>query len=175
LALEKIMSATRASSFPMQRDLAGAEATMALGAELAAAMIRMDSYPALLLDGELGAGKTTLVRGLVEALPGGGRAEVASPSFNYMNNYPTTPETVHIDLYRLRDLEPDDDLLQALHDPDCLVIVEWARYCPDRYLPENRLAVELSMHSQGRRVRIAPRGTAAEDVARQLGRHRAGV
>lgn len=142
---------------------------MALGAELAAAMVRMDAYPALLLDGDLGAGKTTLVRGLVEALPGGGQAEVASPSFNYMNNYPTIPETVHIDLYRLRHLEPDDDLLQALHDPDCLVIVEWATYCPDRYLPENRLDVELSMRPQERRASIVPWGVAAEDVARQLG------
>lgn len=169
------MAATMSSSFSMQRDLAGPEATMALGAELAAVMTSMDVYPALLLDGELGAGKTTLVRGLVEALPGGGQAEVASPSFNYMNNYPTAPETVHIDLYRLRHLEPDDDVLQALHDPDCLVIVEWATYCPARHLPENRLNVELSMRPQGRRASIAPWGVAAEDVARQLEQCRAGV
>jgi tRNA threonylcarbamoyladenosine biosynthesis protein TsaE len=56
----------------------------------------------VLLRGDLGSGKTTFVRGLVAALPGGEEAEVASPSFNLVNVYPTRPEVVHMDLYRLR-------------------------------------------------------------------------
>jgi len=67
----------------------------------------------LLLSGALGAGKTTLVRGLVSALPGAELAEVSSPSFNIVNIYPTTPQVAHFDLYRVVGSAPEE-LLDSL-------------------------------------------------------------
>ncbi|GAB6058380.1 tRNA (adenosine(37)-N6)-threonylcarbamoyltransferase complex ATPase subunit type 1 TsaE [Desulfonatronum parangueonense] len=144
------------------------DATTALGAFLADVLLAEQHFPALLLDGELGAGKTTFVRGLVHALPGGDQAEVASPSFNYLNNYPTSPETLHFDFYRLRDHGPDDDLVNALHDPTSLVIVEWAAYCPERHLPRDHLAMLFTPVAAGRRVDVVSRGRNTERIMGRL-------
>lgn len=149
----------------LQLHLSDETATLTLGADLAHAMTSLALFPAILLYGELGAGKTTLTRGLVEALPGGSLAEVASPSFNYMNSYPTQPETSHFDLYRLRHQGMDDELLDAMHDATTLVIVEWAEFCPERQLPRNSLAVQFTPDSTGRQVSIAATG---EDACRVL-------
>lgn len=145
------------------------DATMSLGACLATVMRELDRYPAILLDGELGAGKTTFVRGLVLALPGGDQAEVASPSFNYMNTYPTNPETLHFDFYRLCDMGPDDELINALHEPAHLVIVEWAAYCHPRHLPADRLTMHFTAAAPGRNLTVRPHGDYAALVVRRLG------
>ncbi len=110
---------------------------------------------AILLQGELGAGKTTLVRGLVAALPGGNDAEVSSPSFNLLNLYPTQPETAHVDLYRLNGQEPDDTVAEVLEDDGRLVIVEWAQFLPERLLPPAHLFIRwVDAPQGGRRVRL---------------------
>ena len=80
--------------------LNNADDTMELGRMLAEAMTA-SPVRALYLYADLGGGKTTLTRGFVSALPGGERAEVASPSFTLCNVYPTQPEILHADLYRL--------------------------------------------------------------------------
>ncbi|BDV01625.1 tRNA (adenosine(37)-N6)-threonylcarbamoyltransferase complex ATPase subunit type 1 TsaE [Thermodesulfomicrobium sp. WS] len=105
------------------------QATCRLGHALAQAICTHGPV-ALLLDGPLGAGKTTLTRALVEALPGGHEAEVASPSFNLMNRYPTRPETVHIDLYRESGGMLGEELEDILDDPTILAVVEWAKRLP---------------------------------------------
>ena len=79
-------------------ELRAADETAALGSILARAMT--NSPFSLLMTGDLGCGKTTLTRALVEALPGGESAETSSPSFTLCNVYPTTPPIVHCDLYR---------------------------------------------------------------------------
>ena len=147
------------------------DATVALGAFLADVMLAENRFPALLLEGELGAGKTTLVRGLVHALPGCDLAEVASPSFNYLNIYPTTPETLHFDFYRLRDHGPDDDLLNAFHDSTKLVLAEWAAYCPERHLPPDRLELHFTSFSGGRRLDVGFRGRNAGRILERLDKH----
>jgi tRNA threonylcarbamoyladenosine biosynthesis protein TsaE len=148
--------------------LKNTEQTLALGACVANITKKLGSFPALLLNGQLGAGKTTFVRGLVQALPGCERAEVASPSFNYMNSYPTTPEIFHLDFYRLQHHGLDDELLNALHEPDVLVIVEWAEFCPRRHLPEDHLLLHFIVVPEGRIVTITAHGDAAAHVQNQL-------
>lgn len=83
----------------------------------------------LLLEGELGAGKTTLVKGLAVGL--GIQNEITSPTFTLMNIYPVNSDKiktlVHIDTYRLKDKE---ELIEIgaedyLGQPDTLCIVEW--------------------------------------------------
>ncbi|WP_051822689.1 tRNA (adenosine(37)-N6)-threonylcarbamoyltransferase complex ATPase subunit type 1 TsaE [Desulfonatronum thiodismutans] len=153
---------------PLHLHLKDHEATIALGVCFVEAMRALGVYPALLLDGELGAGKTTFTRGAVQALPGGDEAEVASPSFNYLNVYPTEPETYHFDFYRLQDRGLDDELFCALHEPARLVIAEWASYCRSGDLPGDHLAVLFTARPDAREATIRARGATAERVLCRL-------
>ena len=140
-------------------------ATLALGRALGTVLGHPASRAALLLRGGLGSGKTTLVRGLAEALPGGQEAEVASPSFNLVNVYPTRPETYHVDLYRIAGVDPSvEEHLEAAVDQDAILIVEWAEYLTGPMLPADRLEMDWLPVEAGRRCRVTahgPRGLAA--------------
>ncbi|EPR42338.1 putative protein family UPF0079, ATPase [Desulfovibrio sp. X2] len=149
--------------------LSGTAATEALGAALAACLSPRPGF-ALLLDGPLGAGKTTLVRGLASVLPGGDEAEVASPSFNICNIYPTVPEVAHFDLYRLEGMSPGEEFHDALEHPETLVIVEWSQYLdgPDR--PEDALSCELHAEGKGREAVLSAEGPRASACLEKLER-----
>jgi tRNA threonylcarbamoyladenosine biosynthesis protein TsaE len=104
-------------------DLADAAATLALGARLAAQVRPGDMIG---LSGPLGAGKTTLARGLLAAL--GLEGEAPSPSFAIVQSY-APPETripvAHVDLYRIDDPAEADELgLDDLRQ-DHLLLIEW--------------------------------------------------
>ena len=138
--------------------LPDAAATEAVGARLASLVTGGD---AIALVGELGAGKTTLVAGIVAALGGG---EAHSPTFSLVHAYRGGRLVVwHADLYRLaRAAElPELGLDDVVGDPRGIVIVEWA----DRFdvLPPDHLTLELR-HTDGGRELVAtgtgPRGTA---------------
>ena len=80
------------------------------------------------LIGDLGAGKTTFVRGLVEAL--GGTVRVKSPTFTVMNEYPVDfgaiKRVVHIDFYRFSDASELAALsLEDERRPDTVIVAEW--------------------------------------------------
>ncbi len=96
--------------------------TEALGARLAAELVPGD---AVLLEGELGAGKTTFVRGAARAL--GVTVPVTSPTFTIGQRYPAGERVVtHIDLYRLSGLDGEDpDLLADYLSPEAIAFVEW--------------------------------------------------
>ena len=85
----------------------------------------------LLLRGDLGAGKTTLVKGIAEALDAAEADEVTSPTFTLVHEYDGTREgkTVklfHLDVYRLEGERQLETLgLDELLTPDALVLVEW--------------------------------------------------
>lgn len=107
----------------------GAAETEALGARLAADLGRGDL---VLIEGEVGAGKTTLVRGAVRALGHAGR--VTSPTFTLASRYDDTSVPVsHLDLYRLREAGADAETLAVLDDElsgSRLVFVEWPEAVP---------------------------------------------
>ncbi|MGA3088746.1 MAG: tRNA (adenosine(37)-N6)-threonylcarbamoyltransferase complex ATPase subunit type 1 TsaE [Terriglobales bacterium] len=118
-----------------------AEETIAFGRELAAQL-----HPPLivLLRGELGAGKTTLVKGIAEGF-GAARAEdVTSPTYTLVHQYLGPKATLyHIDLYRIetqRELETLalDDLLA----PDCILLIEWGEKFPRLQRDQN---VEIAL------------------------------
>ncbi|HET8701738.1 MAG TPA: tRNA (adenosine(37)-N6)-threonylcarbamoyltransferase complex ATPase subunit type 1 TsaE [Nitrococcus sp.] len=105
-----------------QRRLRGPQATMALGAELAAALpqrCRID------LRGDLGAGKTTLVRGLLRALDHTG--VVRSPTYTLIESYQVAERRLyHLDLYRLSDPEELEYIgLRDLLRESAVLLVEW--------------------------------------------------
>ena len=102
--------------------------TEAVGRELAA---RLTAGSVVLLYGELGAGKTALVRGLAEGL-GVMPDDVSSPTFTLMQEYRGGRlPLIHVDLYRLDDRREVDDLgLEELGEGAVLAI-EWAEKLPD--------------------------------------------
>ncbi|MDY7001770.1 MAG: tRNA (adenosine(37)-N6)-threonylcarbamoyltransferase complex ATPase subunit type 1 TsaE [Thermodesulfobacteriota bacterium] len=118
------------------------QATLDLGQSMAEALLKTSPYQNILLLGELGAGKTTLARGLLRALPGGDKALVSSPSFNILNLYPTEPETAHFDFYRLENQAPDESLLEILHAGERVVLVEWPDFLGPLFWPENFVLVK---------------------------------
>ena len=138
--------------------LADAPATEAAGARLAAELHGGD---AIALVGELGAGKTTFVRGLVAAL---GAGDAHSPTFALVHEYAGGRLIVwHADLYRIeRETElPELGLDDLVGDPRGIAIVEWA----DRFavMPADHLRIELRYAGDARQLHATgtgPRGRA---------------
>ena len=107
------------------------------------------------LHGDLGAGKTTLVRGLLRGL--GHQGAVRSPTYTLIEPYETGEQRIyHLDLYRLGDPEELEYLgLRDLLDGEGLLLVEW----PERgtgVLPEPELIIEIEHVPPGRRLRLLP-------------------
>jgi tRNA threonylcarbamoyladenosine biosynthesis protein TsaE len=100
------------------------EQTEALGARLAAVLAAGD---VVLVEGELGVGKTTFVRGACRAL--GVDAVITSPTFTIGQRYRAPVPVAHLDLFRVLDLgeEEDPELLADYLMPDTIAFVEWPR------------------------------------------------
>ena len=103
------------------------------------------------LIGDVGAGKTTFVRGLASGL--GIKEPVTSPSFTISKSYaiPGGKTLVHYDFYRLPD--PGlmaEDLEENLNDPNSIVIVEWADSVSN-LLPENHIKLEIKYNDDNTR------------------------
>lgn len=133
--------------------------TIALGMRLGR---RLKAGDLILLRGELGAGKTTLARGL--ALGVGYRGRVSSPTFALAHRYKGKRLTLHhLDLYRVaRGEDSELGLDELLADPRAAVVVEW----PDAaggVWPKDRLELTLAHARTGRKASLkaaGPRGRA---------------
>lgn len=112
----------------MERFLADDDATAAFGAELAASLVPGDL---VVLNGDLGAGKTALARAVIRTLVGDATMDVPSPTFALVQPYdaPSGP-VLHADLYRLGDPREVDEL-GLLDNPEAIVLVEWASRAPE--------------------------------------------
>jgi tRNA threonylcarbamoyladenosine biosynthesis protein TsaE len=98
-----------------------AERTEQLGAELARTLAPGD---VVLIEGEIGAGKTTFVRGACLAL--GVSAIVSSPTFTIGQRYEAPVTVAHVDLFRLESLDGEDpELLDDYLGPDMITFIEW--------------------------------------------------
>lgn len=130
--------------------LPGEAATAALGARLAAICRKGDAVG---LRGDLGAGKTTLARGFIQALTSSS-TEVPSPTFTLVQTYETTKgQIAHFDLYRLKNAAEIEEL--GLFDAigEGIVLIEWPERLGARP-PMNMLDVTLEMDAAGRRAVI---------------------
>lgn len=136
--------------------------TVAAGAEIAA---RLEAPALVLLIGDLGAGKTTLAKGIVAAL-GAGRAEdVLSPTFSLVHEYGGDPKVYHLDLYRLDSVPELETLgLEDLWEQRAIVIVEWGEKF-ERSLPGERLEVHLEYEGEDSRLIRVARSAAARGAA----------
>ena len=118
------------------------EETTALGRELAAAL----KPPALvLLSGELGAGKTTLVKGIVSGLGLAREEDVTSPSFVFVHVYGNGVRLYHVDLYRIEQTAELETLgVEDFLTEKAVVVVEWAERLK---LPALRPALRVQMEA----------------------------
>ncbi len=139
--------------------LADEAATRAAGAALA---LLLKPGDVLLLDGPLGAGKTTLVRGLLEAL--GHSGEVPSPSFAIVQPYDDLALPLwHVDLYRIADPSELAELgLDSILD-DGVLVVEWPGHAGEGAWPTSALALALAVGCDGERTLTATLGQGWED------------
>jgi tRNA threonylcarbamoyladenosine biosynthesis protein TsaE len=103
----------------------------------------------LLLTGDLGAGKTTLVRGLAKGL--GIKEVVQSPTFNIMKVYLKAEKPlIHIDAYRLADINDDIGLDEYIGYESGITVIEWPDYIKN-LIPDN--AISISIKHKGNDVR----------------------
>lgn len=141
-----------------------AEDTEAVGARLGRLLAPGDL---VLLEGELGAGKTTFTRGVARGA--GFKGRVSSPTFALAHVYRGKRLTVHhLDMYRLADGDPTEvGLDDLLRDPKAAVVVEWPGALA-RGWPAARLEVKLAHIKSGRRLSFKARGARAKALAGKL-------
>ena len=144
---------------PSSTDTAASAETEAVAAELAARLLPGD---VVLVSGDLGAGKTTFVRGACRAL--GVTAAVTSPTFTIARRYDGDVPVSHLDLYRLGDLADEDPALLADElAGDRIAFVEWPEVGAPVGLDPERIAARVGLEHRGgdrRLVRVewcAPR------------------
>jgi tRNA threonylcarbamoyladenosine biosynthesis protein TsaE len=114
------------------------EQTVALGERLAA---DLPAKALVLLIGNLGAGKTTLAKGIVKGLGAAQPDDVSSPTFTLIHEY--SPSVYHIDLYRLDQPAQVATLgLDEIFDRQAVVLIEWGERFPE-LMPEARIEIRL--------------------------------
>jgi tRNA threonylcarbamoyladenosine biosynthesis protein TsaE len=112
----------------------------------------------LLLDGDLGAGKTTLTKGIAQAL--GIKRYVKSPTYTIVHEYRDGDVTLfHIDAYRLEEDGAGDIGIDEYFESDGVTVVEWPQYI-EEYLPDQFLRIILDRNSDNtkRFLTLEPNG-----------------
>jgi tRNA threonylcarbamoyladenosine biosynthesis protein TsaE len=124
------------------------EETIALGESLAG---RLPSRAVVLLIGNLGAGKTTLAKGIVRGLGAARTEDVSSPTFTLIHEY--GPKVYHIDLYRLDEEREVETLgLDEIFEKNAVVLIEWGERFP-RLMPPGSLEIQLEQTAdEARRI-----------------------
>lgn len=106
----------------------------------------------LLLEGDLGAGKTTFTKGLAQGL--GISSRIKSPTFMLIREYHEgSLPLYHMDVYRLENGGADDLGLEDYFDGDGVCVVEWAHFVKE-YLPKNYVTLTISKDAQDDNARI---------------------
>lgn len=122
------------------------EETIALGESLA---VQFPPRLTVLLIGNLGAGKTTLAKGIVKGLGAALIDDVSSPTYTLIHQY--SQNVYHIDLYRLDDARQVEGLgLEEIFDREAIVLIEWGERFP-RLLPEHRMEIRIATEDENTR------------------------
>jgi tRNA threonylcarbamoyladenosine biosynthesis protein TsaE len=137
--------------------------------ELGKQLGRLLEQPALiLLQGDLGAGKSVLARGIARGLGVDPQVPITSPTFTLMNHYPARLELYHFDLYRLND---PDELIEIGFDDYAfgsgVTLVEWPERIEDEQVAG--LWIRIKILENGRRELVfSPQGTVSEQLSSTL-------
>ncbi len=128
------------------------EETVDLGRRIA---MMLPHKAVVLLIGDLGAGKTTLAKGIISGLDAAQPDDVASPTFTLIHEYgsPAARLVYHIDLYRLDSASQVATLgLDELFDREAVVLIEWGERFPE-LLPPNPIRIHLDPDAADPQVR----------------------
>lgn len=143
-------------------------ATGRLAAQLAAALPARTAGCLLLLQGELGAGKSTLARAMLREL--GHTGPAPSPTYTLVEPYELSIGIVyHVDLYRVAGLQ-ELDYLGWNDMRDGLILLEWPERVP-RLVEQADLKVVLEYNGDGRRAALHGLSGQGTEILRKLGRH----
>lgn len=136
------------------------EETMELGRKL---VHILPNGSVIRLTGDLGAGKTTLVRGIAIAL--NIKEVVQSPTFNIMKIYfKGDKPLIHIDAYRLKDINNDIGLDEYIAYPTGLTVIEWPEFI-DNQIPEEAIEIKITnIGNDNRQIEI----NAEEEILEEL-------
>lgn len=145
------------------------EETQAVAAALASIIQPGDT---LLLNGDLGAGKTTFTQGFARAL--GMRRPLKSPTFTLVREYQTANfQLNHLDVYRLGEEGGADELgLSEYFNPSSVTIVEWSEFIQED-LPQDFLQIDLTriahdIEDTQRAIEIQAQGSVSEQRLQEL-------
>ena len=123
-----------------------AEETIELGRRIAR---ELPPRAVVLLIGNLGAGKTTLAKGIISGLGAASPDDVSSPTFTLIPEY---GRVYHVDLYRLDRAEEVATLgLEEIFDRDAVVLIEWGERFP-QLMPRDRIEIRLRARDGDTRV-----------------------
>ncbi|MFJ2365725.1 tRNA (adenosine(37)-N6)-threonylcarbamoyltransferase complex ATPase subunit type 1 TsaE [Pseudomonas sp. NPDC087697] len=138
--------------------LANEDAMVVLGNRIAQVT---QGHGIIFLDGDLGAGKTTLSRGIIRGL--GHVGAVKSPTFTLVEPYEIgDTRAFHFDLYRLVDPEELEFLgIRDYLEDDALCLIEWPQKGAG-FLPKPDLTITISPHNSGRSLNLSPQGLRGE-------------
>lgn len=135
-------------NFDLRFETHSEEETSDVGRQLASLL---PARAVVLLIGNLGAGKTTLAKGIVAGRRAAEPEEVVSPTFTLIHEYGKPVSVYHIDLYRLEEIEEVRRLgIEDLFDANALVLIEWGERFPE-LLPEKRIEVKIRQTGEGGR------------------------
>jgi len=138
--------------------LADEDAMVAFGGQLARIT---QGHGLIFLEGDLGAGKTTLSRGIIRGL--GHTGAVKSPTFTLVEPYEIGAiKAFHFDLYRLVDPEELEYMgIRDYFDEDALCLIEWPQQGAG-FLPKPDLTITIRPHNTGRWLTLSPQGARGE-------------
>jgi tRNA threonylcarbamoyladenosine biosynthesis protein TsaE len=121
------------------------------------------------LIGDLGAGKTTLAKGIACGAGVEDEGDVTSPTFVLVNEYQGRFPVYHADLYRLQDVNEAEDLgWEEFIFGNGISLVEWAEKIPE-ILPDDRIEIRISwLNAEERKLNIAGKGVKGKNIIRLL-------
>lgn len=138
--------------------------TMRFGQDIALAL---QSGDVVALEGDLGAGKTTLARAIIRTNAGDEALDVPSPTFTLVQQYDGRVPLSHFDLYRLGGAGELDELGFEEGLEHGVALVEWPERAEGR-LPPATVTVSIGIEGDGRTVRLSGTGPARDRIARSL-------
>ena len=134
---------------------------IALGQELGSLLEKND---VLILTGELGAGKTTLTKGLAKGL--GIHQMIKSPTYTIVREYEGRLPLYHLDVYRIGE-DPDSIDLDDFLYGDGVTVIEWGELLEDS-LPQDYLKIQLVKEENGRRILFEAVGQASKGLLQKI-------
>ena len=122
------------------------EDTLSIGVNFSNKILSGD---VIAINGDIGAGKTTFIKGILKGL--NYKGTVSSPTYTLINEYSSTYKIIHIDCYREKAVNRwlDIGIMDYLHS-DNVVIIEWPKYI-ETILPKNIITIDIEHLSEFKR------------------------